>query len=290
MKNNDFNKKAISRKKRGEISKEDLANYEKLTIKELIILLNDENSQKRTIAATLLKNKNTKNNKLAIKSLAKAFKIEKALYTRLAISDSLASYGEEAIPYLIDLLGKIGNNQEKELPKKYFDKKSFPLPRDLAARTLAKMGNTPTPFLIELLEDYSDNYSNFVKEQAVDAIGAIAYKNNDYRALYSLQDLFLVVNSKNLNIFNINDNLTVIWKIVRSLSGFKKEKNALKLVIKILESYKDYSEIQWEAIRSIGQIGILNKDVKLIFKNYENNSNSQIKLALSVSKEILELL
>jgi len=287
MQNNDIDKKIISRKKRGEISKEDLANYKNLSTLELINLLKDKEPQKRTIAATLLKNQNSDDNKLAIESLSHQFKKEKALYTRLAISNSLTTYTEEAIPYLIDLLGKIGNNQERALPKKYFNKKSFPLPRDLAARTLAKMGDLPTHYLIDVIDDNFDVYTDFVKEQALDVIGAIAYKNNDYGAFESINNFY----TKTIISENISEESRkiLLWKIVRSLSGFKNNENALKIVIDILKKSKEVDEIQWESLRTIGFIKIANDEVLAILNSFKDNENPNIIMALKNAKNSLEI-
>ena len=40
---------------------------------------------------------------------------------------------------MVEYLGQIGNNQHKVLPTNGFNKKSYPLPRDIIARTLAHM-------------------------------------------------------------------------------------------------------------------------------------------------------
>jgi HEAT repeat protein len=245
-------------------------------------MLKDNNAQKRTIAAKLL---GDKNDSKVIKSLTKQFAVEKALYTRIAISESLVKYKENSVPFLIDLLGKIGNNQEKELPKKYFNKKSFPLPRDLAGRTLAKIGKIATPYLTEVLGN-EKTYNGFVKKQAIDAIGAIANKYNDHRGLNSLISL----SEKHAN------NKIIQWKIVRALSGFKNNKDALKLAIDILDKYysvkrnnhsENTVEIQWEAIRSIGQIGIKSEEVNEILSSFERNENPQIQFALKIARKSL---
>jgi hypothetical protein len=319
IKNMSKEDKLEARKKRGQINSNDLKNFKEYNYLKLIDMLSDENSQKRTIASNLLNSKfldislNEKN--IVINELAKHFKKEKALYSRIAISESLVSYNELAVPYLIQLLGQIGSNQEKDLPKKYFNKKSFPLPRDLAARTLAKIGVVAIPFLMNVLDTnftYTNNNStnnnfinhnftnfnfidydnsNFVKEQAIDAIGAIAYKYDDHRSLNSLKNLFESTKT---------DSYIIVWKIVRSLSGFKNNKHALNLVFMILNEYDDCAKIQWEGIRSIGQIGIINDDVKDILNdihkkinnnhnNYDFNEINQINIALNISMDSLGL-
>ena len=62
-----------------------------------------------------------------------ALKTEKKLYPKIELSELLCSCGQPAIKALIKQLGKIGNNQHKQIPNKQFQKKSYPLPRDLAA-------------------------------------------------------------------------------------------------------------------------------------------------------------
>ena len=280
---NSINKRLEGQKRRGKIFDEDIDPFLELPSKELILMLKNNNAQKRTIAAKLLGDKEDIEN---IKPLADQFIVEKALYVRIAISESLVKYKENSVPFLINLLGKIGDNQEKELPEKYFNKKSFPLPRDLAGRTLAKIGKIATPSLIKVLDDEKEIYDEFVKEQAIDAIGAIAHKYNDHRALNSLISL-----SKN----HENDEI-IQWKILRALSGFKNNKDALKVAIIILNNYypnkrNSYSnntvEIQWEAIRTIGQIGIINKEVKKILNYFDGNKNPEIKTAVKIANELL---
>lgn len=144
--------------------------------------------------------------KKAINILAEKFKNEKALYTRLVISQSLSNFGIITIPTLVSLLGQIGNNQEDDLPKKYFSKKSFPLPRDLVSRAIVKCGEIATPFLIDVLESDTDD---FIKQQVIDAIGSIAYKYNDHRALNSLikfSDKLLKLRNQNINIEDLKSN------------------------------------------------------------------------------------
>ena len=72
----------------------------------------------------------------------------------------------------------------------------------------------------------------------------------------------------------------------------------MKVAIIILNNYypnkrNSYSnntvEIQWEAIRSIGQIGIINNEVMEILNSFDGNKNSQIKTALKIAKELLYL-
>lgn len=75
---------------------------------------------------------------------------------------------------MVNYLGTIGKNQYKELPEKKINKKSYPLPRDIVARTLAHMGGKVLPELIKLLKS-----SNVVAiREALNAIGFIGFYNS----------------------------------------------------------------------------------------------------------------
>jgi HEAT repeat protein len=129
--------KAAARTKRGQTSRQDDSLFSTLSNQELLDLINDVDAQKRTSAARLLGERKDTD---AIPLLCERLKKETALYTRIAISEALGAIGDPAIPELIRLLGKVGNNQHHEVPKKGFYKKSYPLPRDIAARTIIKIG------------------------------------------------------------------------------------------------------------------------------------------------------
>lgn len=226
-------------------------------------MLNYDNPQKRTISASILGERKDTG---AIIPLCIAFKREKALYSRIAISEALSQIGDPAVGPLVDLLGKIGKNQETELPHKYFNKKSYPLVRDMAARTLVKIGKTATPELIKILqtEDY------FKIQQAIDAIGGIAAKTGDKRALKAIINRMKIC-------FDNGDKIT-LWKIVRALSGFKNSQEAVDSLIPIIKG--DYaSPIVWESLRSLGQLGVKTPEVMELIMLFANNENAEISKA-----------
>lgn len=267
-------KKKIGREKRGEINKADLTPYLDYSTNQLMEMLESHEAQKRTIAATMLGDKRDTN---AIESLAHALKIEKALYSRIAISEALGKMGESAVIPVADLLGQIGNNQETELPKKYFNKKSYPLVRDMAARTLVKIGKPATRYLIQLLESEKDI---FIKQQAIDALGAIAAKTCDYRALKPIIECFDNIVGINPDKINSEENMdkVTLWKIIRSLSAFKNSKEAVKCLIMVLNNFYDPS-LQWESARSLGQIGVSSPEVLEILNKMEESDDIEIKKA-----------
>ena len=86
---------------------------------ELISLLKSNNPKERTSSATILGQRKSEK---AIFALCEQLKNEKALYSKIAISEALGKIGKPAINKLVKYLGKIGNNQHKTLPNKIFIK------------------------------------------------------------------------------------------------------------------------------------------------------------------------
>ncbi|MCK9152105.1 HEAT repeat domain-containing protein [Methanobacterium alcaliphilum] len=259
-------KKKKDREKRGEITQKDLQPYLNCSSDQLLILLNDSEAKKRTIAATILGKNHS--NKFVIEMLCLSFKKEKALYSRIAISEALSNIGKSSVPYLVNLLGKIGSNQEKSLPEKYFNKKSYPLARDMAARTLVKIGNPATPYLIDVLEDGDD----FEIQQALDALGGIAAKTSDHRALNSILKLVHTHNMDSLN-------EVTLWKVCRCLSGFKGSEKASRVLVDIIKTNPE-DPIVWESVRSLGYIGITSMDINRLIENRANYEHPEIQKAV----------
>jgi HEAT repeat protein len=255
-------KKKQNREKRGQILSEDIEAYTEFDAEHLIEMLNADNPQERTIAATILGNRRDKK---GIVPLCDSLKKENALYSRIAISEALGKMGETAVPPLIKLLGKIGNNQETELPAKYFNKKSFPLARDIAARTIIKIGKPATPYLIKVVEKQDD----YTLQQTIDALGGIAAKTGDRNALPVLLN----------GLKTYSNNEITLWKLIRSLSGFKHSTEALPPLLNILGSDHD-AAIIWETARTLGQIGDNRPDIIDALCKLENNNHPEIKKAV----------
>ncbi|MGB9979949.1 HEAT repeat domain-containing protein [Methanobacterium sp.] len=263
-------KKRIDREKRGQFLAEEIEACIEFKTAHLIEMLNADNAQKRTIAAAILGNRKDKK---GIVPLCDSLKKEKALYSRIAMSEALGKMGETAVPSLIKLLGQIGNNQETELPVKYFNKKSFPLARDMAARTIIKIGKPATPYLIKVVEE-QDSY---ILQQAIDALGGIAAKTNDKSALRVLLN----------GLETRPNNKITFWKIIRALSGFKHSNEALPPLLNILESDCD-AAIIWESARTLGQIGINRPDVISALCKLEENNHPEVKKAAKNALIILK--
>ena len=120
---------------------------------EKIELLHSKTPTDRTLGARLLAN--SKNGK-AINYLISALTVEKKLYPKIEICNSLVSCGLHSIKPLIKILGKVGSNQHKRVPEKKFNKNSYPLPRDIASRTLVRFGQAALDELEKVLNNRSD--------------------------------------------------------------------------------------------------------------------------------------
>ncbi len=221
-------------RKRGYVEENEINAFKHFTKVQLIALLQSNIASDRTIAARLL----VEHREIEIaKVLISRLIIEKKLYTKIALSESIGKYGEEASSILIKYLGKVGNNQHISLPSKPFKKKNYPLPRDIIARTLCKIGKPAIKALRSCL--YEGEYKQIL--EAVDAIGFISYYEEDTT---SIEDIIILFNK-----YEGDDLMT--WKLLRSLQAFKGEK-----VLDLLRTYSKSSikQHKWEAIRSLEQI------------------------------------
>jgi HEAT repeat protein len=192
-----------ARKQRGEITVEDLEPFRHLTDGELIHLLDDLQPQNRAAAARLLGERRCAD---AVDALCARLAAEKALYARLAVGEALAAIGLPALPGLISLLGKIGDNQYHAVPDAGFYKKSYPLPRDLAARVLIRMGGAALP----MLEEAVRNGERSSTLESVDAIGHIAFNAKNIRSQGVLLDLYRRSSGDTL----------LRWKLIRAFQSF----------------------------------------------------------------------
>lgn len=95
---------------------------------------------------------------------------EPGLYPRLAVCKALQGGNAQTAGRLAAYLGRIGHNQHRALPARPSAKRSYPLPRDLAARTLAKMDPAVFPVLLAALA----GEPRAVRE-ALDAVGWMAF-------------------------------------------------------------------------------------------------------------------
>ncbi|NDV47493.1 hypothetical protein D0T49_10590 [Paludibacter sp. 221] len=196
-------------KSRGFVEKQAENEYSVLSFDEKTELLKSSLPTDRTIGARLLRSEEK-----AIPLLIEALKKEKKLYTKIEICDTLASYGTVAVQPLIDELGKIGNNQHKTVPQERFNKKSYPLLRDISARTLVNIGSDALPALLHTLG--SKNMAQL--SEAIDTIGYICFYNRTAGVFGRLMQCF----DEN------RENDLIRWKIMRAMSALPESKDFLQ--------------------------------------------------------------
>ena len=221
-------------RKRGYIDDLDLTIYLDDSYEELKAQLRSDIVFERTIAAKVISKYKTEDTLI---DLLEALKVEKKLYSKLAICESLELFGQSACPKLVDLLGQIGKNQHSKLPDKPFVKKGYPLPRDIVARLLGEIGVVALPELHKIL--LSNNHDKIL--EAVDAVGFISFYNDNNESLNMILDLFTKYEEDDL----------MIWKLLRCLQAFSGESVEI-----ILNKYLKSEVIQhkWEAERSLEQL------------------------------------
>lgn len=162
---------------------------------------------------------------------------EKKLYVKIEICDCLASFGVDAVPFLLPLLGKIGSNQHKRAANVDLNKQPFPLPRDIAARILIRIG----PVVFRQLEPILVSGEFCQKLEAVDVVGHVTWNHFDFSMEKTLTDIYRSTTEE-----------LMTWKLLRAFQSFKSESitNILKSVIE----KSDNQILVKEAARSLQRI------------------------------------
>lgn len=174
---------AARRRARGEVNPADAAVFAALAEAELLVLLRSQLPVERSCAAIHLRKYQ---NPLMVEALCHQLEIERKLYTKIALCETLAASSPLSIAPLISRLGRIGDNQEIAIPEKGFYKVSYPLPRDIAARTLCRIGAAALPQLADFIASSEDKPA---LAQALDAYGHIIYSNRMLGSSLVLQGL-----------------------------------------------------------------------------------------------------
>ena len=212
---------------RGYFSSKIESEFAEKSFDELIELLNSKSAVERTVSAKLItKRKNSK----SIPFLCLALEKEKKLYTKIEICNSLVSYGKSAIPELVKLLGKIGNNQHKHIPNTEFKKNNYPLPRDIVARTIIRIGKDALPLLTENLK----SNDTLKISETIDAIGYICFYDKQEKIMLNLINCYEYY----------SENELIKWKIIRALSAFTESEKSLNKEYKHIENDRLKQEIK----------------------------------------------
>ena len=127
----------------------------------------------------------------------------------MELCNALSKGGIQSAEIMVEHLGQIGHNQYKELPTEEFNKKSYPLPRDIIARTLAHMKEDILPILLDV---FKTNNTAAIRE-VIDAIGFICFYNK-----VNSDTQFIEVLKQCLKNHYKDD--MIRWKLVRAFESF----------------------------------------------------------------------
>ncbi len=225
-------------RKRGFILKEDILKFQHLTNSELLILINSQVSVERSIAINLLSSRLHAEDLYFVKMLLDRLCIEKSLYTKIEICNALEKGDIKTAKQMLAYLGCIGKNQHLCLPEKVSQKKSYPLPRDIIARSLGKMNFGILPVLFDVLISNDE-----IKiSEVIDAIGFLLFYNPDH-----VNDNFFKSITDTLDKYS--DNNLIVWKCVCCLSSFR-TKASIDVLNQIIASNENHI-IKSEAQRSL---------------------------------------
>lgn len=197
---------------RGYAVPEEIERYREKSQQELLELLNHKEAVPRTAAASLLQM--TPESEIPIAAaLVQRLSIEKCLYTRLAICEALEKGSRETALQMISFLGKIGTNQHKDLPDRVSQKKSYPLPRDIIARSLAKMPPEVFPVLLHVLQEDDTE----IICEILDAIGFMAFYHPQLSTPEHAKAVFAVIE-------RCPDHKLLLWKAIQCVCAFPSQK------------------------------------------------------------------
>ncbi|MEH6891372.1 hypothetical protein V7024_17055 [Bacillus sp. JJ864] len=224
-------------KSRGKITFEDLQHYNNHSKLELLEMIKSKEAYKRTIAIKLLSEKKDLKDDL-IRLFLQTLTQENKLYTKIELCDALSKGNVQSAKIMVEYLGQIGNNQHKVLPTNGFNKKSYPLPRDIIARTLAHMKKEILPVLLDVLKT---NNTLAIRE-VIDAIGFMCFYQKLHSNYQIIDALLLCLKT------NFNDDITR-WKLVRAFESF----NDINVIHTLLAIEKNDGQpiIRNEAKRSL---------------------------------------
>lgn len=223
-------------KNRGFIDDIDTVYYQKCNNHELFKMLNSNKAYDRTSAIRIL-SKRVPIDDLSLVLLDLLTK-ETALYTKLELSDALAKGTPKTCRMMIPYLGIIGSNQYKSIPDKVSKKISYPLPRDIIARTISRMSVDCFDVMLEVLD--SGDLTKI--SEGLDAIGFMAFYNKELKHLEHFNQIKDVT-------MKYRDNKLILWKCITCFSAFPLEES--KQYLQLLKASESHSTILLEIERSL---------------------------------------
>lgn len=198
----------LEKRSRGFITNEDIIAVSALSATNAEALLHSHEPWQRTAAVAVLSQKASVEDMDFAHRLLTMLQNEKALYTRLMLCEVLSQGNLQTATQICGYLGLIGNNQLKT-PEPPSKKKSYPLPRDLAARILGKMHPIILPALIDVLTGV-----DIIKiSEAIDAYGFLIFYNPGYAYQQNAEILFQLLK-------HYESNSLLVFKCAIGLSAF----------------------------------------------------------------------
>lgn len=219
-------------RKRGMATEEDILALSKLSFESLTELLHSKEPHIRSAAAAKLCDFVND----AATKLLEQLSEEKCLYTRIAICKSLERGNSQTVQKMISYLGCIGNNQHNDLPDKVSAKKSFPLPRDIIARSLGRMDTSIFPLFLEVLE----NGTLRQIAEILDSIGYMVFYHPELAIEENCRAILTLAGQH-------EENLLILWKCILCLSAFPCEES----VTFLLTYAQDQTLLGKESCRSL---------------------------------------
>ncbi|MFL0250015.1 hypothetical protein ACJDT4_06235 [Clostridium neuense] len=225
-------------RKRGMADQFDVDELMDLSYDELIDSINAKSPAKRTAAIRVLYMKFGCSDIKLIQALLERLCVEKSLYTKLEICSVLEKGNAIAAKLMVEYLGKIGSNQYKKLPDRVSKKVSYPLPRDIIARSLARMDKSIFEVLMGVL-NLQEKYKIY---EVLDAIGFMIFYNRELASLKVFESILGFLK-------DYSDDYIIVWKSVMCLSAFSYKEN-IDALEEIKRTYVNHI-IKAEAERSI---------------------------------------
>lgn len=201
-------------RKRGMVDQFDIDELMDLSYDGLIGGINAKLPAKRTAAIRVLHMKFGCSNVKLIQALLERLCVEKSLYTKLEICSVLEKGNAIEAKLMVKYLGKIGSNQYKKLPDRISKKISYPLPRDIIARSLARMDKSIFEVLMEVLNS-QEKYKIY---EVLDAIGFMIFYNRQLANLKVFESILGLLKA-------YTDDYIIVWKSVMCFSAFSYKKS-----------------------------------------------------------------
>lgn len=195
---------------RGFLSTEDVAAFSHLSTTDLTRQLESGDAVERSAAIRLL-SRTAQSGASVNRLFAERLTRETRLYTKIELCEALQAGGEETVHLLIPLLGTIGTNQHKQPSLEAFKKSSYPLPRDIVARVLARMNPTVMPVLTAAIRDGA-------RVQVVEVIDAVGFMC--FYSSVTAKDRFAALRALIDRFHGSLDDELLQWKIVRAFESF----------------------------------------------------------------------